>query len=313
MCILVYCRCLPSAAHKGVQQAPKVVAQSTQQQTHNSTSHSSTGVTATPTKQVPGKAPAPSAAPHRSATKMTDAAAKATHTWSNNSYSSIHQQHQQYHQQAVQQQPAQQQQQFAPQQQQQRYTQRPQPGQAKASFSYKAGSRVFKPTSSDESYIAPAQVAAAAAAATAALAPASVPAAVPTTHPTAHQLGYSRRSSNSSVPDRRSSTGDGQYAPCYKHLGPSNMHSSAAPADTYITCLSSGGSDNGTDAERQQSGTDMLGAITSLLSDLYKMGFSGSSSAASSRPDSRQGGLISRSDSGSKTTPAEEALCNLPI
>jgi hypothetical protein len=90
------------------------------------------------------------------------------------------------------------------------------------------------------------------------------------------------------------------------------MHSSATPADTYITCIGSGGSDNGTDAERQESGSDMLGAITSLLSDLYKMGFSGSSSAASSRPHSREGGL-SRSDSGSKTAPAADTLCNLPI
>jgi hypothetical protein len=130
------------------------------------------------------------------------------------------------------------------------------------------------------------------------------------------QQSHSRVSSSSinGIPDRRSSTGDGQYvsAACYKHLGPSNMHSSAGSADAYITCM---GSDNG--SSREQSGSDMLGAITSLLSDLYNMRFSGSSSGSSSAAGSSSQEVLSRSNSASKkqttAAAAADSLRNLPI
>lgn len=220
------------------------------------------------------------------------------HPWGS-SYTNLHQQQQQQRSQQV---------------------QRPQPGQAKSSYSYKAGSRVFKPASNEpgSSYIAPSQAAAAAAAATAALAPPAAPAAVPASapgmpHP---RQGYSTRASSggSSIPDRRSSNGDGYVsAACYKHLGPSSMHTAAAPADAYITCLGSGDTDNG--SNREQSGSDMLGAITSLLSDLYNMRFSSGSSAGSSSAGSSQD-VASRDNSASRNqfaTTAAAVTDNLPI
>lgn len=132
--------------------------------------------------------------------------------------------------------------------------------------------------------------------------------------PAASQPVYSRPSSHN---ERRSSAGDNgsQYAPCYKHLGPPNMHNTAAPADHYITCLGSGGTDN---SSSQQSGADMLGAITSLLSDLYKMGFNSSSSSASGSSSGGAQEVTSRSNSASSrkqqaAAAATDSLRNLPI
>jgi hypothetical protein len=286
---------------KGVQTAPKIATQ------HTSSSNSSAAAVPTAAAHGAQKAVLPAAAPHRPSSKTSDTPTKVNHPWGS-SYSNLHQQHQQYHQQQAQQQ----------QQQQQRYQQRPQPGQVKSTHTYKAGSRVFKATSSETgSYIAPSQAAAAAAAATAALGPPAVPAAVPSAPLMPHpQQSHSRVSSSSSngIPDRRSSTGDGQYvsAACYKHLGPSSMHSGGGSADAYITCL---GSDDG--SSREQSGSDMLGAITSLLSDLYNMRFSGSSSGSSSAAASSSQELLSRSNSASKkqatAATAADSLRNLPI
>lgn len=250
--------------------------------------------------------PAPAA--HRSS--HSDAAAKVNHPWGS-SYTNMHQQAQIYQQ-----------------QQQQRYQQQqPAPGHAKSTHAHKAGSRVFKPagstdSSSTSSYTAPSQAAAAAAAATAALAAASGAPAGASSGPQAQQqlLGYSRASTSSSngIPDRRSSTGD-QYVSCYKHLGPTNMNAAAAPADAYITCLGNGSTDNGSTNSREQSGSDMLGAITSLLSDLYNMRFSGGGSNAGSRSSSRSDSheVLSRSNSGSRkgavAAAAADTLRNLPI
>lgn len=100
------------------------------------------------------------------------------------------------------------------------------------------------------------------------------------------------------------------------------MHTAAAPADAYITCLGSGSTDNGSSSgSREQSASDMLGAITSLLSDLYNMRFSGSSGSASSSNGGSAGEVDSRSNSMSKkqaaataaAAAAAENLRNLPI
>lgn len=300
-------RCLPSAARKG-QTAPKVGSQQQHHSSSSSTARPTAAAAAAAASNGPSKAsclPAAAALQRPSSSKSaSDTPAKASnHPWSS-SYTSLHQQQQQQRSQQV---------------------QRAQPGQAKSSsYSYKAGSRVFKPTNNEagSSYIAPSQAAAAAAAATAALAPSAAPAAVPAAAPGMHhpRQGYGTRasSSGSSIPDRRSSNGDGYVsAACYKHLGPSNMHNAAAPADAYITCLGSGSTDNG--SNREQSGSDMLGAITSLLSDLYNMRFSGGSSGggSSSSAGSSSQEVASRDNSASRdqlAAPAAAPLTdNLPI
>lgn len=293
-------RCLPTAARKTINPAPRVAKQLAAMS--NSTSSrrevDSTGGGAghvaadtTSRQAIKGQHIGPHKSPKTSG-RALDAASSQKHgyAWSS-TYASMHHKQQQL---TAAQQPT-------------------QPMRAATAAAFKAGSRVVRSAASNDMLNATSQ--------TAATLPPAMPAAAPLEGTAASAMqqpyGYSGGSStSSSLNGRRSSTGDTTYTimPCYRHLGPTSMQPPAASADHSITCLGSGSTTEG--GSSQAGGSDVLGVITSLLSDLYKIGFSSSSSSGSSNGqelEGRSSSMSKKQAAAAAVAAATDSLRNLPI
>jgi hypothetical protein len=122
-------------------------------------------------------------------------------------------------------------------------------------------------------------------------------------------------------------------AACYKHLGPTSHSHALPPAASAAAAAVSGehrisvdgGSDGGAgDAagddvlrprrSSSSSGSDMLGAITALLSDLYRLSFSSSSGGAPSGGGSASSAAASAAAAQAhQPLLAANAVCSLPL